>query len=50
MIYGILVFVLWCIIGYIFSLITEIPLGYVGPIAILLGIISMNIIRKKMKK
>jgi ABC-type Mn2+/Zn2+ transport system permease subunit len=50
MIYGILVAVLWCVIGYFFSVITDIPLGYVGPAAILIGVIFMNIIRKKLKK
>jgi hypothetical protein len=46
MIYGILVFVLCCVIGYFFSVITDIPLSYVGPGAALIGVIFMNIIRK----
>jgi ABC-type Mn2+/Zn2+ transport system permease subunit len=50
MLYAILVAVLWCVIGYFFSVITDIPLGYTGSVALLIGIIFMNMIRKRLKK
>ncbi len=50
MIYEILVLVLWCVIGYFFSVITGIPLGYTGSVSLLIGLICMNIIRKRLKK
>lgn len=50
MIYFILVWFLWSSLGYVFSLMTGVALGYVAPVVIVLGVFSMKIIKRRLKK